>query len=173
MPFSLIIAVVLAQADVAPSTPVETGSPASPGLSSEHVRLLGFSAAAVALGAGAGACSWADRDGGFGRACAITTGTLGTALLAASLGALIASKLYPMRSDATTLGEAAGEVVDNSFSAIGIAVVSTVSGLVGLAVGAIASVFATAPPGTPRGVFGVAGGGVMIATSISVLFLAW
>lgn len=136
----------------------------------EHVQLIGLGAGAVLISAGSALGAWVDRDGTFGRVSAVTAGTLGTALLSASLGAFIASRVYLARANASSVAELASDLLEYS---VGVALASIVSGLVGLGVGALVSGFATGPPGTPRGVFGIASGSVLAATGITVLIVAW
>lgn len=161
MPLALALAALLAvdddaPADLQPREPVE--QPASAPAPNPHPRLIGFSVASVALGAGAALGAWFDRDGTFGRVCAIGAATLGTAFLATGVAYLIARLAG---------GGARLHGVETA------AVVAAIAGLVGLAGGAVGSAFLSAPPGTPRGVLGVAGGGVLAATGITVLIAAW
>jgi hypothetical protein len=121
--------------------------------------LLGGSAAVGAASAGAAACSWLDRDGGFGRACAITSGVFGGAALGAALAWLGTSLFHgPQR----TVYEDLAVHLSPIFGM-----------LVGAAVGGLVAVFASGSRGTPRGVLGVTGGALgFVGASVSFGF-AW
>jgi len=149
-----------APTDVPPPAPEEKPAPKDP-----HPRLIGFSIGAVALGAGAALGAWFDRDGVFGRACAIGAATLGAAFFATGVVYLIA---WLAGGGAHQHG-----TPESAVTARSAAIAAAVAGLVGLVGGAVGSAFASAPPGTPRGVLGVAGGGVMAATGVTVLIAAW
>jgi hypothetical protein len=165
-----------APTEVPTEAPTEAPKPAEPehvGLSDIQLELIGLGIGSVALGTGAGLGAWFDRDGTFGQISAITAGTLGGAMLAASLAALISSWLYPAAPRGETVQGVAEEIVVDTFRFIGIGVGALIGGLIGLAASAVASGFVSATPGTPRGALGLAGGGLMIATSITVLLVAW
>jgi hypothetical protein len=162
VPLALVLAAVLAAENPAEEHAMRAEE--------THGKLIALTAGAVLLGTGAALGSWVDREGTFGRVSAITAGTLATGVLAASLGAFITSRLFLGRANAKTLLEVASDILEYSVS---VAVASIVSGLVGLGVGALVSGFASAPPGTPRGVFGVVSGSVLAATGVSVLIVAW
>jgi hypothetical protein len=165
------------QEEVAPAPPLEELPESSSGdheFRDRHATLLGLGGATVALGAAGAIASWLDRDGTFGRVSAITVGTIGTAFLIAGISALIAYwvNAVPERNP-TTAGEMVGEIVEKTFSMVAVGIVAIIAGLAGLAVGAVMSAFVSAPPGTQRGVLGLAGGGAMIAASIAVVAIAW
>ena len=162
MPFALLLAVVLA---------AETPEEEHPNrVENEHAKLIALAAGAVLIGGGTAIGSWVDREGTFGRVSAITAGTLSTALVSASLGAFIASSIFLSRAHAKSVLELVTDIIDYSVT---VALTSIISGFVGLGVGALASGFATAPPGTPRGVFGITSGSVLAVTGISVLLVGW
>lgn len=162
MHLALALAAVLAVDDVEPPVelepPVERPAPKPSPERGRRARLIGFSAGAVALGAGAALGAWLNREGTFGRVCAVTAGTLGAAFLVTGVTYLIA---WLAGGGARPHG--AGQA----------ALVAAVAGLVGLAGGAVAAVLASAPPGVPRGATGVAGGGLMAATGVTVLIATW
>ena len=168
MHLALILAAVLAAQTVEPPEAPERVT-----LSSSQATLLGLTIGSVAVGGGAALGAWLDRDGTFGRICAITAGTLGSALLTASLAAWISSFIWPAAPQGETISGVASQIVEDTGRFIAMGVVSFITGLVGLAAGAVMSGFVSAPTGTQRGVLGVAGGGVMIATSVTVLLIAW
>ena len=169
MHLALLMAAVLAADTVEPAAKPEEHAT----LSTRQARLLGVGIGSIALGTGAALGSWFDRDGIFGRVCAISAGTLGTALLTASLAALISSFIWPAAPEGTTVEGVASEIIEDTGRFIAMGIVTMFAGLAGLAGGAVMSAFVSAPAGTQRGVLGVAGGGVMVATSITVLLLAW
>lgn len=169
MHLALIVALTVA----AEPAPVET-VPQEPvaervSLSDNQARLVGLGIGTTLLGTGAALGAWLDRGGTFGQVSAITAGALGTAVLAAGVSALIGTLLWP----ASRPGDSAGEaIVNDTFRFIAIGALSMVAGFAGLAVGAVASGFLSVPPGTQRGVLGVVGGGVMVATSVTVLIIS-
>jgi hypothetical protein len=174
MHLALLIAAVLSAESVEGPALVEPPKPEERvTLSNSQARLLGLGIGSVLLGSGAAIGAWADRDGTFGRVCAITAGTLGTALLTASLAALISSFIWPAAPEGTTVSGVASEMIEDTGRFIAMGIVTMFAGLAGLAGGAVMSAFVSAPTGTQRGLLGVAGGGVMVATSITVLLLAW
>ena len=172
MHLALLIAAVLSAESVEAPVLAEP-PPQGVSLSSRQASLLGLGLGTVALGTGAAIGAWADRDGTFGRICAITAGTLGTALLTASLAALISSFIWPAAEQGTTISGVASEIVEDTGRFIAMGLVTFFAGLAGLAAGAVMSVFVSAPPGTQRGVLGVVGGAVMVGASITVVALAW
>lgn len=174
MHLALLIAAILSAESVEAPALAEPPTPEDHAtLSKTQARLLGLGLGSIALGTGAALGSWFDRDGTFGRVCAITAGTLGTALLTASLAALISSFIWPAAAEGTTVEGVASAIIEDTGRFIAMGLVSMFAGLAGLAGGAVMSAFVSAPTGTQRGVLGVAGGGVMVATSITVLLLAW
>ena len=174
MHLAMLLAAVLTADSVEPPPPAEPPKPEEHAtLSKTQARLLGVGLGTVALGTGAALGSWFDRDGTFGRVCTITAGTPGTALLTASLAALISSFIWPAAPEGTTVEGVASEIIEDTGRFIAMGLVTMFAGLAGLAGGAVMSAFVSAPQGTQRGVLGVAGGGVMVATSITVLLLAW
>jgi len=170
----MLLAAVLTADSVEPPALADPPKPEEHAtLSKRQARLLGVGLGTVALGTGAALGSWFDRDGTFGRVCAITAGTLGTALLTASLAALISSFIWPAAPEGTTVSGVASEIIEDTGRFIAMGIVTMFAGLAGLAGGAVMSAFVSAPTGTQRGLLGVAGGGVIVATSITVLLLAW
>lgn len=133
----------------------------------DHTALIAFSAASVALGVGAGLTGWFARDGTLGRVGAITAGTLGTAFLVASVAFAIAYLTFS-RTDMSN----GHPGLDRGGLRAGIffAAIASVVGLIG---GAVASAFATAPPGVGRGAIGLVGGGLTALCGASLLIAAW
>lgn len=178
MPLALLLVAALT-VDAVDTAPPPEPSPPVPrphsSFSSGRLMLIGLTAGVVAIGAGGALGALLDRDGAFGRACAITTGTLGTALFGADVGLLIGSLVYPARPSRPTRDpeERFGESLADGFSALGIVIVSILGGLAGLAVGAVGSALASGPPGTQRGVLGFAGGGVMIVAAVPLAVVLW
>ncbi len=155
MTLALALATLLAADSGAPPSTV----PAERTHDSDRPRLLAVSAAGVLLGAGAATGAWLDRDGAFGRGCAIAGGTLGTAMVGAALAYGIS--LLTRGPD--------GDV----FDAVAAGFATLYGFLAGLAVGAVVSAFASAPPGTPRGVLGLVGGGLGLVGSTIGFIWAW
>lgn len=153
---------------LAPAPPVESEF----SLNADQRNALGFGIGASVVGIGAGLGSWFDRDGTFGRISAITSGTIGTAMLVGGVAMLIAAAVFPKEPRGSTVSGVVEEVIGGVGRAIAIGVIGIVAAGVGLVGGAVMSAFVSAPPGTQRGVLGVAGGGVMLATSVTVIVLA-
>lgn len=153
---------------LAPAPPVESGI----SLNDDQRNALGFGIAGSAIGIGAGLGSWFDRDGTFGRISAITSGTLGTAMLVGGVAMLIAAAVMPKEPRGGTVSGVVEEVIGDVGRAIAIGVIGIIAAGVGLVGGAVMSALVSGPPGTQRGVLGVAGGGVILATSVTVIVLA-
>jgi hypothetical protein len=124
-------------------------------LSKNQKVLLGVGIGTAVLGVGVALGAWFDRDGTFGRVCAITAGTLGMATLGAGLGALL-------------FGGARDEFMADLAGVLG----GVIGGSIGLVLGGVASPFLSEPRGEPRAVLGVAGGGVMLVVPLTVLLIA-
>jgi hypothetical protein len=137
-------------------------------LSDNQKRVIGFGLGSIALGTGAALGAWLDRDGTFGRVSAIVAGTLGSALAIAGISALITSFIFPKSTRTGYLEEA----VEDTGRTLMVGVVAIVAGLAGLIAGGVMSGFVSAPPGTQRGVLGIAGGGAMAVTSIVSIIVA-
>lgn len=174
-----LVSVLVAQPTAEPSPAVEPApvlAPAPPVepefLNADQRTALGFGIGASVIGIGAGLGSWFDRDGTFGRISAITSGTLGTAMLVGGVAMLIAAAVMPKEPRGSTVSGVVEEVIGGVGRAIAIGVIGIVAAGAGLVGGAIMSAFVSAPPGTQRGVLGVAGGAAMLATSVTVFVLA-
>lgn len=152
---------------LAPASPVEPEF-----LNADQRTALGFGIGASVIGIGAGLGSWFDRDGTFGRISAITSGTLGTAMLVGGVAMLIAAAVMPKEPRGSTVSGVVEEVIGGVGRAIAIGVIGIVAAGAGLVGGAIMSVLLSAPSGTQRGVLGVAGGAAMLATSVTLVVIA-
>lgn len=137
-------------------------------LSDNQQRVIGFGLGSIALGTGAALGAWLDRDGTFGRVSAIVAGTLGSALAVAGLSALITSFIFPKSTRVGFMEDA----IEDTGRAIAIGVVAIVAGLAGIIAGGVMSGFVSDPPGTQRGVLGIAGGGAMAVTSVVSIIVA-
>ena len=96
VPLALVLAVVLAAESQVPDEEHPTHAEQA------HGQLIGLMAGAVVVGTAAALGSWLDRDGTVGRVSAITAGSLAIGAIAASLGALIASRVYLGQANATS-----------------------------------------------------------------------
>ncbi len=134
----LVLLVVLTASPAPQDSPVE--SPFHPPTKS----LLAIGVGTVALGVGSAIGAWADRDGGFGRACSIVGGSLGLAALGGYLAAAIVALFE----------------TEPFFRDFGQSLYGFIGAGIGLVVGAVVAGFLSAPPGTQRGVLGLAGGSV-------------
>lgn len=172
MMLACLVSVLVTQTAVEPvlepAPPVESGV----SLDEDQRTALGFGIAGSVLGIGAGLGSWFDREGTFGRVSAIGSGTLGTAMLVGGVAMLIAAAVMPKAPRGSTVSGVVEEVIGDTGRAIAIGVVGVIAAGVGLVGGAVMSAFVSAPPGTQRGVLGVSGGAVMLATSVTVIVLA-
>lgn len=92
---------------LAPAPPVESGI----SLNDDQRTALGFGIAGSAIGIGASLGAWFDRDGTFGRISAITSGTLGTAILVGGVAMLLAAAIMPKEPQATSPSGVVGQVV--------------------------------------------------------------
>jgi hypothetical protein len=139
-------------------------------VSRKRVNAVLFASGSAAIGAGVALASWFDRDGTFGRVAAITGGVFGLGMLAASVGGLIARLIH----EAQTPPE---NPVAAGFDALGAAItqalVAGVSGLVGMVAGGVIAGVTSTQPGVPRGVTGIAGGGLMALTGVAVAIAVW
>lgn len=174
MIFACFVSVLVTQTAVEPAPVLEPAPPVESGvvLNDDQRTALGFGIAGTALGIGAGLGSWFDRDGTFGRVSAISSGTLGTAMLVGGVAMLIAAAVMPKQPRGSTVSGVIEEVIGDTGRAIAIGVVGVIAAGVGLVGGAVMSAFVSAPPGTQRGVLGVSGAAVMLATSVTVIVLA-
>ena len=131
---------------------------------------VAFGASTILLGAGAALGSWFDRDGAFGRICAVTAGSIGLGLVAAGLGGLITRLI----NDARPIPQDPIEAGLQAFSsAIAQGMVALVSGVVGMVAGGLIAGFTTTPPGTQRGVVGMVGGSLMAVMGTTVMIATW
>ena len=154
------------------TTPVLAELPpdAPEGLSRRRVNSLVFGSSTILLGAGAALGAWFDREGTFGRICAVSAGAIGLGLVAAGLGGLITRLI----NDATPLSsnpiEAGAQAVG---SAVAQAMVALIAGVVGMVAGGVIAGITTTPPGTQRGVVGIIGGTLMAVTGTTVMIATW
>jgi hypothetical protein len=124
-----------------------------------YLKSLVFGASTLVLGSGAALGSWFDRDGVFGRVCAVSAGAIGVGLLAAGVASLITRLINDAKPD------------DDSSVAQGI--VGLITGVVGMVAGGLVSGFASTPAGTPRGVVGIVGGSLLAVTGTTVMIASW
>lgn len=180
MLLSCLVSVLVGQtapeptADVEPAPVLAPAPPVEPEsfLNADQRSALGFGIGASVIGIGAGLGAWFDRDGTFGRISAITSGTLGTAMLVGGVAMLIAAAVMPKAPRGSTVSGVVEEVIGGVGRAIAISIIGLISAGVGLVGGAVMSAFVSEPPGTQRGVLGVSGGAAMLATSVTVIVLA-
>ncbi|MER2565255.1 MAG: hypothetical protein ABTQ32_31310 [Myxococcaceae bacterium] len=181
MLFSCLVSVLVGQTAPAPAVEVEPApvlAPAPPVepesfLNADQRSALGFGIGASAIGIGAGLGAWFDREGTFGRISAITAGTLGTAMLVGGVAMLIAAAVIPKAPRGSTVSGVVEEVIGGVGRAVSIGVIGIIAAGVGLVGGAIMSALVSAPPGSQRGVLGVAGGSAMLATSIALVAVSF
>ncbi len=160
------------EASAADATPALAELPPDPSdeLARRRVKLVVFGSSTILLGAGAALGSWFDRDGTFGRICAVTAGSIGLGFVAAGLGGLITRLINDARPVSENPIEAGMEAVG---SAIAQGMVALISGVVGMVAGGLIAGFTTAPPGTQRGVVGIVGGSLMAVVGTTVMIAAW
>jgi hypothetical protein len=160
------------EAAVADGAPAVQPSPPDPAeaLSRRRVKSVVFGSSTILLGAGAALGAWFDRDGTFGRICAVAVGSIGLGLVAAGLGGLITRLI----TDARPVPD---DPVEAGLQAFGAAIaqgtVALIAGVAGMVAGGLIAGFSTTPSGTQRGVVGIIGGSLMAATGTTVMIATW